>query len=401
MLVQLGKIAILKSKYNGEVKDDMRRDEKESRLVYVTDEVTKDTKNLIADLPAEKGGALVGIPGSRVITGLIFDSKAKTTLSSYNPSRYLNQIVKKRELESGLEFKGIIHSHPSGMDHPSSTDVIEVRGSLNTNKHLEMFVAPIVTNNINCKKLKSHEIALGPKEKVSFFGGFRDSATKDQPNSYSRNNDFSLEELEVKIIPKQQFEDDIQNTCKLLGEDGQYKVVLFALENGEPFLTARIQMGDEKTEFLLTCDINYPVSAPRMLHSVLDDSREVHIQWDQKRASHYLMYAAIRKSLEENPYKVPHLKEETFDEEVVMNICNQTTPVGSQQPNDIFQNEVLPVEIIKEDRCSATEELITFHSSPPESIQINNEVTDTSQSKLRCEITFSGTDQKRVAIEVY
>jgi proteasome lid subunit RPN8/RPN11 len=143
---------------------------------YITDKVLKEIKDLIADLPPEKGGALLGPPSTRIITEFVYDSKANTTRSSYNASRNLDQLVKKKEQESGLEFKGIVHSHPGGLDSPSWTDVNTVEGSLQTNQHLKFFVAPIITKNHFSSFLGDHELSLDGKSKISFYGGFRDES---------------------------------------------------------------------------------------------------------------------------------------------------------------------------------------------------------------------------------
>lgn len=128
-------------------------------MIYLVDDVLAAISQTLAAQAPELGGALLGLPGRPVITHFIFDEGAETTRVSYSPSRTLNQRVKESERAQGLEFKGIIHSHPAGFDRPSAQDEIEIAQALKLNPHMAFYLAPIVTHR-KTERLRDHEIGL-------------------------------------------------------------------------------------------------------------------------------------------------------------------------------------------------------------------------------------------------
>lgn len=135
--------------------------------VTVLDSVLHDIETKIAAYPPERGGALLGPVGMPIVTELLFDDAGSVTAASYNASDALRANVRHRELTDGsVEFKGIIHSHPGGLDHPSGQDRRAFTDSLvRREPHLGRFHGPIVTRQ---RATAPHEVPV-TSGKVSWF----------------------------------------------------------------------------------------------------------------------------------------------------------------------------------------------------------------------------------------
>src|SRR5512142_1484354 len=139
--------------------------------MFVGDWVLRAIASEIAAHAPERGGALLGPPQRPLVTHFAPDPDAATTSSSYRPSRALDARVKELEAGAGLELKGIVHSHPRGVDRPSDHDATELATGLRLNGHMARYLAPIVTAPTD-GELEPHELALGTG-KISFFAGYR------------------------------------------------------------------------------------------------------------------------------------------------------------------------------------------------------------------------------------
>ena len=110
--------------------------------------ITDDTIAKIADKigteKPETGGALFGPEHSNTLSYFQFDKEARTTASTYTPSKKLLKAIPEIEESEGLIFKGIIHSHPGSFDHPSGPDLTAFRRTLLHNTHLCSLITPIV-----------------------------------------------------------------------------------------------------------------------------------------------------------------------------------------------------------------------------------------------------------------
>ena len=142
-------------------------------MILFTDTVMAEIDRSIAQREPEQGGALLGAPDSNLISHFIFDEDAEVSQVTYLPSKRLIKTVQEFEKQDGLQFKGVIHSHPGMMDHPSGQDHHAFASQLTHNLHMGRFIAPIVTRlPHNKKKLKSHELALGDGAKLSCYQAF-------------------------------------------------------------------------------------------------------------------------------------------------------------------------------------------------------------------------------------
>ena len=77
----------------------------------------------ICRYPAETGGILGSDDGGRTVTHFHFDAAAHTTGSTYSPDISKMNQVKDAWNAAGIEFVGIVHSHPHGRATPSPEDI--------------------------------------------------------------------------------------------------------------------------------------------------------------------------------------------------------------------------------------------------------------------------------------
>lgn len=112
----------------------------------ITDTALRKIAGTVGQRVPESGGALMGPAGADLVTDFIFDSQASVTGASYVPSEWLQKAVNQAESSEGtLTLKGILHSHPGGMNMPSSTDLESFETYLRANSSLENFAAIICT----------------------------------------------------------------------------------------------------------------------------------------------------------------------------------------------------------------------------------------------------------------
>lgn len=128
-------------------------------FVGFLDNVLGQIEEQIARFEPERGGALLGPVGQPLVTEFIYDRSARTSGSTYTPSRWLAEQVTVRErADQNLELKGILHSHPSGISRPSQGDHFAYADSLEGAPWLGRLVAPIIT--IGGRPRGPHEVAL-------------------------------------------------------------------------------------------------------------------------------------------------------------------------------------------------------------------------------------------------
>lgn len=238
-------------------------------MIYILDSVMEEIKIHIGNHLPERGGALLGEPGKPLITKFLFDSHAFTTSSIYCPSRRLNKKVKELEEKEGLEYKGIIHSHPNQFDEPSSQDIVELATGLELNPHMPFYLAPIVTTTEQ-HELRSHELAIGDM-KVSFYAGF------------PSEEGVTVREMEIKQIPKAQLTKDLAVLCEQRTGFHLPEVFMIASDT-EPLLAGKLDV-EEQFELLFLVELNYPNSYPRILLTYKNGKQEeLEPQWDLETA---------------------------------------------------------------------------------------------------------------------
>ncbi|HEX8907856.1 MAG TPA: Mov34/MPN/PAD-1 family protein, partial [Anaeromyxobacteraceae bacterium] len=113
--------------------------------VAVGDWVLRAVAGDLAAQAPERGGALLGPPGRPLVSRYLPDPEGAVTARSWAPSRALAAQVKEVERTEELELKGLVHSHPRGLDAPSAQDALELGEGLRRNGHLACYLAPIVS----------------------------------------------------------------------------------------------------------------------------------------------------------------------------------------------------------------------------------------------------------------
>lgn len=106
----------------------------------------RDIERTLGKYPAERGGALIGDPGTGEITNFVFDEDADTTSVVYQPNvDFLNRTIDEYE-KRGLSILGIAHSHPHGYIKPSGQDLIAGYNNITSpyNGHLRTWHLPII-----------------------------------------------------------------------------------------------------------------------------------------------------------------------------------------------------------------------------------------------------------------
>jgi proteasome lid subunit RPN8/RPN11 len=142
-------------------------------MIVLTDRVVADIGRSIATHEPERGGALLGLPYSNVICSFIADPQAKTSHVTYQPSAHLRDLVQQQEISRGLQFFGIVHSHPGNCHQPSTGDHIAFLNSLKANPHLSGFVAPIVTLDREADADCLNEVSLSPRGRLTCYVAYR------------------------------------------------------------------------------------------------------------------------------------------------------------------------------------------------------------------------------------
>lgn len=160
-------------------------------MIVFTDRVIAEIGTHIASYEPERGGALMGLPNSNVVCRFLPDPYAATTSITYQPSLELNDIVQREELSHGLQFFGIVHSHPGNFAEPSSGDHRAFLSGLNANPHMPGFVAPIVTLDRSANQGNLNELPMTPRGRMTAYVAYRPRSRRDSPR-FIRNFSSSL-----------------------------------------------------------------------------------------------------------------------------------------------------------------------------------------------------------------
>ena len=231
----------------------------------------------IARHAPERGGALYGPRGRPVITHFEYDADAETTAVSYVPSSRLIRNVVDVERGTGLQFKGIVHSHPAGFIRPSSGDAQTVQSFFRLNPHVSGIALPIV-----------QEIRVDDGGAAqSFMHCYR--AERRGSESYAptpSNCDCELPygiaiiEEDLHVIPLSRH---VSTLLGRLSQDGfdlrcDGRPQRLSIANAELIgLTAR---GERGHEFIYLASYDYPFVAPVVLFQNAGVTRNLALVWN-------------------------------------------------------------------------------------------------------------------------
>jgi len=289
------------------------------RQVYVTEDVLRRVEQEIADHPPERGGALLGPLGSPAITRFIYDSRAHTTGASYVPSDELIDEVPRIERHEDLEFKGIIHSHPGSMGHPSGQDIYgPFTRALNENPHLLFFLGPILTHSNVFFHRESHHVKCG-QGTIAFYIAYREgSRTEVKPIQCQVVKDKELARQMARrrvesSVPKsppavQQFRQGLVQVAKLFDVESELAIVPMEVD-GRGVYGVQIPISP-RLELTILISESYPFISPIVIvsgavrgeHKQLE---QLHLTWDIDLPPQERLITALREHF---PHKTPERK---------------------------------------------------------------------------------------------
>lgn len=227
----------------------------------ITDRALREIVTSVGSRVPESGGALMGPRATSLVTRFVFDPDADTTAASYVPSRALQTEVQRLERNNpSLVFKGILHSHPGGMNHPSGMDERSFNDYLSENVGLAALHAVIAT--FHDSRLDAHELWASPL-RLSFF-----TATRSGGRAHVRPD-------RPRVLPIESLSERLARAGLTLAE-----VVENAADEVGLF-TAEVRKG-ERVEALITFSEDFPVSPP-VIYRRLSGSSELApapLTWD-------------------------------------------------------------------------------------------------------------------------
>jgi molybdopterin/thiamine biosynthesis adenylyltransferase/proteasome lid subunit RPN8/RPN11 len=214
----------------------------------------------VAAHPPERGGALLGPRGRPLVSRFLSDPEAAASGASWAPSRALDAGVKLLERDEGLELKGLVHSHPTGLDRPSEQDARELAEGLRRNGHMPCYLAPVITHG-DAMELASHELGL-PSGKLSCFAAWRG------PEGAARILPFR-----PRVLPLRR---DLERLALELG--GSAVSILDADPGCGLVPAGRLRLPGD-VELLVVAGEHYPAMPPILLVTQGDDSEQLQLPW--------------------------------------------------------------------------------------------------------------------------
>lgn len=111
--------------------------------MIITRQIKETVPLMFSPAPPEQGGILGMKDG--VISAFVLDnSEQKTESAEYSPNtQFLNRQIEKWA-DEGIEFCGILHSHPSGQTTLSGSDMEYIKELYHVNPWLEKTYFPLI-----------------------------------------------------------------------------------------------------------------------------------------------------------------------------------------------------------------------------------------------------------------
>ncbi len=257
----------------------------------ILDEALADIAAALTTHAPERGGALFGPRAQKMVTLFVPDDDAEHHHVTYTPSPALSMKVPRIEQTTGLEYKGIVHSHPGGLDRPSMPDVAAARRALRANVHLPAFLMPIVTlGDFRKEDLAAHETVL-PGGKISHF-------------LVSAQVRRGTSQLRPERLSSLSLYGDLRALSALL--PGSPEVPKGVLMDMEGVMGVAYTLDILERQWLFIATPGYPFTPPLVADP--DAARPVPLSWNLSTpAEHRLLEAFSRLGLVETP-RENHLK---------------------------------------------------------------------------------------------
>ena len=234
-------------------------------MIWMLDSTLAEIGRTVGDRLPETGGALFGIPNKNVVCAFLFDEHASATGVSYVPSIQLVRAVAQYEQRTGLQYKGIIHSHPEWCERLSSPDLEAIAHAFDDNPHMAFFFAPLLLFS-PCVGAE-HELPLGRAKILSFVA----RRTKGHPRSYTAN--LAVRPEAISVIP-------LRSTCVELTEriGGTCDDVKLLDMNGHIFMSVSVTR--QRHELLVMATESFPLGPPLILETHNGTTTALPVTWD-------------------------------------------------------------------------------------------------------------------------
>jgi proteasome lid subunit RPN8/RPN11 len=256
----------------------------------VFDEVLRAVDQHIAQYEPERGGLLFGPIGRDVVALLVPDDRAMTSSVTYTISREMCDRAPQIERETNLEYKGVIHSHPASLDHPSHGDHSSAANALRLNPHMGRFFMPIVTHYRGKPDgLRSHEVMLHTA-RVGAFVATRRSVS---------GSDVDVRETPLYSIPLRSC---LETTCNRLTTGSIFRKATLASAAtrifNEGVMSLAYTISCDGHDYIIMAGELFPQYAPHILCSdAAGDARAIPVTWSINCDPVDCIMLSIRNSL--------------------------------------------------------------------------------------------------------
>lgn len=249
--------------------------------MIITDLVFEEIRTQIATHPPERGGALYGPKEYPAVSHFEYDKEGDTSASTYVPSSRLITNVAHVERETGLQFKGIIHSHPAGFVRPSHGDQQTVGSFFRLNPHFSAIALPIVqeirdnSESNAAAFLRWYRVERRAKTAIpKAFGLFSTQYATDAACGVA------IIDEDVHIVP---IWTHVAELLRLLETQGlkltaEARVQHLKISNAE--LISIIAQSSQGHEFIYCVTFDYPTVPPIILYRRNGTTRNLRVHWD-------------------------------------------------------------------------------------------------------------------------
>ena len=237
-------------------------------MTFTDDTITKIADNIGSEKP-ETGGALFGPNHSNVVSFFEFDKEARTTASTYTPSKKLLKTIPEIEETEGLIFKGIIHSHPGSFDCPSGPDLDAFRRTLKDNSHITTLYTPIVNFDA-----ADDAVPLNDASGMQVYEVFR---------SNNPVKPVDIEKVSVRVIPIDTVTQHVINALKDRGLKKLLQLRSHRSINGTTFLHRNISWSSPKRKKKDHLDLyfasDFPTVSPIVSLTINQEQNWLPVTW--------------------------------------------------------------------------------------------------------------------------
>lgn len=245
--------------------------------MIITDLALADIRLHIASHRPERGGALYGPKGHFAVTHFEFDTEGATSAISYVPSRRLIDNVRVVELQTGLQLKGIVHSHPLGFVKPSPGDIQTVQSFFRLNPHFSRLELPIV------QQIGANE----PQDSDGFIKWFNatrgaELASPFGLGSVTSNKGPSVDIIsdELFVIPLLKDANELAQSLASRGIDLKVDPKVQHLKIQNTTLIGLVARNDQMQEFMFFVGFDYPVISPVVLYQEKGNTCQLKFIWN-------------------------------------------------------------------------------------------------------------------------